>query len=241
MKRVFIIVLLVCMTFPIYAQKVIENDEVLATVGVNVPMYKGIENDVVAGIHYGHYYHNGMGFRAGFQYSPSVADISNCFGVPLAFTFRTRSRSLDKRLESATEGAFESAAYSGDDAVKSGFSGFLMNLFDRVEFSAGLTPGYVAGKNTLSGESITTVGEISYKEKTWTEKPCGFSLSLDAGFNINLRIWRFDLKLMPAFHYNITDNYRYHIHTSDSAGHESVNVRPVKWFFTFSGGLAFRF
>lgn len=38
-----------------------------------------------------------------------------------------------------------------------------------------------------------------------------FTLSADAGFDVIFRFWRFDIKVMPAFHYNITNNYRYHI------------------------------
>ena len=86
MKRLLIIVSVVLMSFPLCAQKVIENDEIFAIVGANVPMYKNIEGDVVVGLHYGHYYPNGVGFRAGFQYTPTVVDIDNSFSVPLAFT-----------------------------------------------------------------------------------------------------------------------------------------------------------
>ena len=41
-------------TVPLCAQKTLENDEIIATVGVNVPMYKNMESDVVVGLHYGH-------------------------------------------------------------------------------------------------------------------------------------------------------------------------------------------
>ena len=84
---------------------------------------------------------------------------------------------------------------------------------------------------------------LGYWEKTWTEKPSSFSLSADAGFDISFRIWRFDLKLMPSFHYNITNNYRYHIQEGIRGSDEVIRttVKPIKWFFTFNGGLAFRF
>lgn len=50
-------------------------------------------------------------------------------------------------------------------------------------------------------------------------------------------------KLMPAFHYNITNNYRYHIQEGIRGSDEVIRttVKPTKWFFTFNGGLAFRF
>ena len=55
-------------------------------------MYKNMESDVVVGLHYGHYYPNGVGFRTGFQYIPTVVEIDNNFSVPLAITYRTGSR-----------------------------------------------------------------------------------------------------------------------------------------------------
>lgn len=242
MKRLIIILLALLFCTMSHAQKknvpIWENNEIFATVGVNVPMYRNIESDVLVGIHYGHYYPDGIGFRAGFQYSPSVSDIDNCFGVPMAFTFRTRSRSMSSRLDSATMGAVTSAVYSDDNAFAGGIAGFLMNLFDRMEFYAGLTPGYAAGT-----DDIHTSGDTDgYWAKTWTEKPYGFSLSVDGGFNINFKIWHFDLKLMPAFHYYLTENYIYRIDRMDPyGGIVSKTVRPIRWFFTFSGGLALRF
>ena len=52
-----------------------------------------------------------------------------------------------------------------------------------------------------------------------------------------------EIKLMPAFHYNITNNYRYHIQEGVRGSDEVIrsSVRPINWFFTFNGGLAFRF
>ena len=116
-----------------------------------------------------------------------------------------------------------------------------MNLFDRVEFHAGLTPGYVAGKSRDMYPSYHL--GMGYWEKTWTEKPSSFSLSADAGLDVCFRIWRFDLKLMPTFHYNITNNYIYHIQEGVRGSDEVLRhtVEPIKWFFTFSGGLSFRF
>ena len=86
MKRFQIIVLAIFVTIPLCAQKPLENDEIFATVGVNVPMYKTIGSDVVVGLHYGHYYPNGVGFRTGFQYIPTVVNIDNSFSLPLAVT-----------------------------------------------------------------------------------------------------------------------------------------------------------
>ena len=242
MKRLLIILSTILSAIPLSAQKPLENDEIFATVGVNVPMYKNMESDVVVGLHYGHYYPNGVGFRTGFQYIPTVVEIDNSFSVPLAVTYRTGSRTASAKLNSAAHGIARTQVYDGDNALKYGVVTVLMNLFDRIEFHAGLTPGYVAGKSRDMYPSYY-YSSMGYWEKTWTEKPSSLSLSADAGLNICFRIWRFDLKLMPAFHYNITDNYRYHIQEGvrGSDGVLVTTIKPIKWFFTFNGGLAFRF
>ena len=241
MKRLLIILSTILSAIPLSAQKPLENDEIFATVGVHVPMYKNMESDVVIGLHYGHYYPNGVGYRAGFQYIPTVVDIDNSFSIPLAVTYRTGSRTTSAKLTSAAYGVARTQGYDGDNALKYGLVTVLMNLFDRIEFHAGLTPGYVAGKSRDMYPSYRDFG-IGW-EKTWTEKPSSFSLSADAGLDISFRIWRFDLKLMPAFHYNITNNYRYHIQEGIRGSDEVIrsSVKPIKWFFTFNGGLAFRF
>ncbi len=242
MTRLQIIILAIFVTIPLCAQKPLENDEIFATVGVHTPMYKNMESDVVVGLHYGHYYPNGVGFRTGFQYIPTVVDIDNSFSIPLAVTFRTGSRTTSAKLNSAANGIARTQVYDEGDALKYGLVTFLMNLFDRIEFNAGLTPGYVAGKSREIYPSYHYSG-LGYWEKIWTEKPSSFSLSADAGFDISFRIWRFDLKLMPAFHHNITNNYRYHIQEGIRGSDEVIRttVKPIKWFFTFNGGLAFRF
>ena len=242
MKRFLIILATILTTVPLCAQKTLENDEIIATVGVNTPMYKNMESDVVIGLHYGHYYPNGVGYRAGFQYIPTVVDIDNSFSIPLAVTYRTGSRTTSAKLNSAAHGIARTQVYDGDNALKYGIVTVLMNLFDRIEFHAGLTPGYVAGKSRDLNPSYRDFG-MGYWEKTWTEKSSSLSLSADAGLDISFRIWRFDLKLMPAFHYNITNNYRYHLQKLAKGSDEilSTTVKPIKWFFTFNGGLAFRF
>ena len=135
MQRLLIL-FMVLLTIPLGAQKPLENDEVIVTVGANVPMYNGIESDVVIGLHYGHYYINGVGFRTGFQYIPSVADIDNSFSVPLAVTYRTGSRSRSQKLTSAAYAVVRTQARDEDRALKYGLVNLLMNLFDRIEFHA---------------------------------------------------------------------------------------------------------
>ena len=113
------------MTIPLCAQNPLENDEIIATVGVNVPMYNNMESDVVVGLHYGHYYPNGIGFRTGFQYVPTVVEIDNSFSVPLAITYRTGSRSRTAKLTSAAYGVARTQDFDGENAFKYAFASFL--------------------------------------------------------------------------------------------------------------------
>ena len=130
MKRLLILIWAILLTVPLSAQKALENDEIFATVGVNVPIYANMESDVVVGLHYGHYYPNGVGFRAGFQYIPTVVDIDNSFSVPMAITYRTGSRTTSDKLTAAAYGIARIEVYDEDDALKDGIVTLLMNLFD---------------------------------------------------------------------------------------------------------------
>ncbi|MBR5107678.1 MAG: hypothetical protein IK098_06540 [Bacteroidales bacterium] len=223
--------MLVCGLMALCGSAFAQSRDIGLQVGVNVPVSQtvGIGSDMMLGVSYGQFYYNGFGFRAGFQYAASTADINDVIGVPVAFAYRTRAKSTGERFETGAVGARDAMIYRyprGHGDVADLLGGFLLNLFSDVEFFAGLTPGYILG---ASEKPFNT---------TWVEKKYGFSLSVDAGVGFNYSIWRFDLKLTPAFHYNLTDNYIHHL----VAGTTSVDrSTPIRWFFTLNGGLAFRF
>ncbi|MGN1232637.1 MAG: hypothetical protein ACI4UJ_04205 [Candidatus Cryptobacteroides sp.] len=218
--------------------------DVSVIVGANVPMYKGVESDVVLEMNYGQFYHNGLGFRAGLQWSPTVADVDHYVGVPLSFAWRMRSRSTNDRLLSGAGGVYDSIACGDEDGpftARNVFVNFLINLFSDMEFFAGLTPGYVAGQSSSVSEA-SWGDSWQYWQKTWTEKNTAFSLMADAGFCLNYSIWRFDIKLKPSVHYSLTKNYLYHSASGDTLnGTTTSSITTLRWFFTFSGGLSFRF
>ena len=195
--------------------------DIALMVGFNTPLHNGPGpgSDLMLGVNYGQFHYNGLGFRAGLQWNASVANVDDVFEVPLAFAFRTRSRSTEERVLAGAAGAMDTGLQrraSGNRDVGTGMvAGFLLNLFRDMEFSVGVTPGYIAG----SGGSLV-------------EQKGPFSLNLDAGWCLNYNLWRFDLKFMPAIHYNLTGNY-----VNSYAG----NAAPLRWFFTLNGGLAFRF
>ena len=213
-------------------------------VGVNVPMTRkfGVSSDITFGVGYGQFFHNGLGFRTGIQYSASVAGIDDAFGIPLAFAYRTHSRSAGERLRAGAAGAgdvLSNGTYSGGSDTARGFlGGFLLNLFSDMEFFAGVTPGYVAG---ASGSPKRVSWDSRYQEDIRVEKDSSFSLTLDAGMSLNYSIWRFDLKITPAVHFNPTDNYIYHVTASENGVKTKESTSPLRWFFTLNGGIAFRF
>lgn len=236
MKKVFLCAAAaVLMTATVAAQtrgNADKSDDLGAYVGLIAPLGSSTGNDgteVMYGITYGHYHSNGIGYRAGFYHIPSLSDIDNSFGIPVAFSYRTKDRSTSERLSSAAYGSayhMVSQPYSGPGDF---LAAFLMNLFSRAEFSIGLTPGYVAG----SGEHGSHAGGSS---SYWTEKHTSLSLSADAGAGFNFRIWRFDLRVAPVFHFLFTENY---VHCADYGS--TLEEKPQRWFFTMSGGLSYKF
>lgn len=202
-------------------------------------MYKEIESDMIIGLSYGHFYNNGLGFRTGIQWSPSVANVNSVFGFPIAFSYRTRTRGLKERVYSGAMGA----AYSldqfggymdGNDLARSVTGGFFANLFSDMEFFVGVTPGYICG--TSSNVSRVIYGNVS--QERWVEKKTPLCLLFDAGFCVNYGIKRFDLKFMPAFHYNLLESLVYHQRTGESNVNRQSSLR---WFFSIGFGIAYRF
>ncbi len=219
-------------------------------VGVHTPMGQraGVGGDITFGVGYGQFFRSGLGFRTGLQYSASVADINDAFGVPVAFAYRTRSRSAGERLQAGAAGAGSSLSDGGPyrrsgDVARGAVGGFLLSLFSDVEFFAGVTPGYVAGASG-SPYRVSRGGTGYSWDDFWVEKKRAFSLTLDAGACLNYSIWRFDLKLTPAFHFCPTGNYVYHADRLAADG-DTIKVQgtttPLRWFFTFTAGLAYRF
>ena len=54
------------------------------------------------------------------------------------------------------------------------------------------------------------------------------------------------LKLNPAFHYNLTRNYIFNTESVRFENGSDVGVltsteQPLRWFFSFTGGLSFKF
>ena len=216
-------------------------------VGVRGPLGSAPEwgSSEILSLSYAHYNLHGIGMRTGVEFMPQNMKVDSYFGVPVAFSIRTRPYSFKESLaigvESAAYGAVRDV-YSGYGPSASSVIGdFLLGLFNRMEFFAGLTPGYIAGKNTpvrtsYSGNN-TTVRTMVVQNR--------FSLTADAGLSMSLPIWRFNFGFVPAVHYYLTKNYRDLQQTvsvvSDSDVSTILSDTPVRFQFSVLGALSFSF
>ena len=229
------LILLSLLLFPILTPAQSRQDwsqEAGLIIGLNKPLQYGLAGDIQLGVTYANFARNGLGFRTGLVYTPEVANLDHSFGIPLAIAWRTPRKSDSDRMMTGLSGAAESVYNGGRGGGM--ISAFLIDFFSRAEFYAGLTPGYVQG--CRSGD------HLSGDERSWTERPFPLSLSLDAGMSLDYPIWRFDLKLMPAFHYLLTNNYKIHTEVKiPDMGIDHSSDHYVRWFFTLGAGLVFQF
>lgn len=226
--------------------------DITVSAGITVPFYRTVDGDVLIGVNYSRYGASGLGYRTGVQYMLGLAEVDNIFGLPIAFGYRTPSRSGTDRLTAGAIGAAD-AAVDGvlfGRAVRTGnvLTSFLFNLFSDMEFFAGVTPTWVAGPSSSVATSYTTLMQEQIIEETWTEKRRPMTLTLDAGMCVNYSIWRFDLKLIPIIHFDPfgTLAVRSDSWTATSSKLKTDNVvasseTPVRWYITLSGGLSYRF
>ena len=84
------------------------DSEVSLAVGLYDPLVQNQGSDFLLTLSYGHFSYNGLGYIAGIQYIPSVVNVNDVLGFPIAFAFRTSGRNASERLESAA--AMRSAA-----------------------------------------------------------------------------------------------------------------------------------
>ena len=214
------------------------NSEVTLTAGLYAPLTQNNGSDLLLTLSYGHFFYNGLGYTAGIQYVPSVVNVDDILGFPIAVAFRTGYKDASERFASAAGNAARSARINGGDRQNI-LANALLGLFNQTQFYLGVTPGYIFGESSKVGWSRT--GNLSHDE-FWTERKSPLYLSLDGGIAFNCSIWRFDLRLQPAVHYWLTDNLVTHSSVVDEiSGPLSDKTSTARWFFSLSGGLSFRF
>lgn len=250
MKKSLLYLTIVILCAPVLSAQETHPDqqEVRFGVGIRGPVDKNLRNweaSEVVSLSYAKYNSRGLGLRTGLEFMVENMGVDTYFGVPVAFSARTRARSFSESvttgLESATIGAVRDAVYGYEPTAKSVLGDFFFGLFNRAEFFAGLTPGFIAGTNTPR--------EISYEETRTIEKTMNlqhrFSLTADVGFSMSFRIWRFNLGFVPAVHYYLTKNFLDVRETSLVAGGDgeaaSVTETPVRFQYSVLGALSFSF
>ncbi len=244
MRKLLVVLAVISLTgSAAFAQKVhSDNQDIRFTAGVRIPIEKtsAMESEVMT-LTYGRYFHNGLGFRTGVQWMFENYSIDDYLGVPLLFSWRSGKRtfkeSVKQGVDNAAWGAYhDKAYYNSDPDVQSALGSFFLGLFNRVEFFAGLTPGYIFGHGEeYHGES---------REEWYMRLNSRFSLSADAGLGLSFRIWRFELSAIPSVHYFITDNYRdMYItrYTHDGSTDVFTSAEAKSWQFSIQGGLSFTF
>jgi hypothetical protein len=219
-------------------------EEIRFGVGVRGAVDRTLRNGSpeIVSLSYARYNQKGLGFRTGLEFMPSNMKIDSYFGVPVAFSARTRSRTFSQSvrtgLESAAVGAVRDAVYGYEPNARSIAGDFILGMFNRAEFFAGITPGYVFG--TGSSRSKSDDGMAITEQRV--DLVNRFAISADAGFSMSFLIWQFNLSIVPAVHYFLTKNYIYISETTPiDGGASKITETPVRFQYSVLGALGFNF
>ena len=227
-------------------------DELSLSVGMLTSMQRGVNGyytgtDLALQMDYRHFWRSGLGVSSGIVFSPDYQGFENTFGIPVSLVWRTgepRGRGrLDRGLNAAGSTIRDrSINYSygnkSTSVLGAGLASFFMNIFSRAEFFAGLTPGWIPGDEDIY--------RSNYKDGSWEEsgmqKPHSFALTADAGAALTYRIWRFNLRLTPAVHYSLINNYRdYSATYRPNYPAPLVSTQDLRWHFSFQFGVGYLF
>lgn len=144
--------------------------------------------DLRLDLSYGHFWGNGIGFRAGATYTPDMLEVGKAIGVPVSFAWRTvnmdRSYSTDDIDYDDYDSGYmlhQDYADYAKEQIATGFARFLTRIASSIEIDAGITPGYLSGKYADS-----------------------FYMTGDLGLKTSWQIWRINLSINPAMHYLLT-------------------------------------
>ena len=249
MKRLFVVLAVISLTGSVAsAQKVhSDNQDIRFTAGVRIPIEHSRANSgEVMSLTYGKYNDKGFGFHGGVQWMFENMDINDYLGLPLSVSWSSGRRTFKQTLEDGLENTLRNAYhnkyyYNQNPTVDNVVGSFFTGLFNRIEFFAGLTPGYIFGPNDDSPRHGTYGG---VKGESYMYIKNRFSLTADAGFGLSFNIWRFKLSVLPSVHYFITDNYREvnnKSHTTPTGTESDFTDQARSWQFSIQGGLSFSF
>ena len=249
MKKLLVILAVISLTgSAAFAQKVhSDNQDIRFTAGVRIPIEHSRANSgEVMSLTYGKYNDKGFGFHGGVQWMFENMDINDYLGLPLSVSWSSGRRTFKQTLEDGLENTLRNAYhnkyyYNQNPSIDNVAGSFFTGLFNRIEFFAGLTPGYIFGPNDDSPRHGSYGG---VKGESYMYIKNRFCLTADAGFGLSFNIWRFKLSVLPSVHYFITDNYREvnNISYATPTGTESDFTDQARsWQFSIQGGLSFSF
>lgn len=206
-------------------------DEITLSIGMFMPT-RGEEGGAQESyrLDYASFGYNNLGYRVGALFTPQLRGIEGSLGIPVQIAWRSRLRGRERWGENWPDAAASTIENRGNP-----LPGLLFILLpQRVEFSGGVTPGWIFGKEDIHSARTPAVNNGEwYDEGILRHHP--FTLSVDAEMRLTYRIWRFTLSISPGIHYYITDNFRTYTSFSDR------RTDPGRWFFSLYGGLGFMF
>ena len=250
MKKLLVVLALVSLTgSAAFAQRVhSDNQDFKFTAGVRIPLKNTSANSgEVMSLTYGKYNDKGFGVRGGVQWMFENMDINDYLGIPLSVSWSNGKRtsfkeSIRQGANNAAYGAYHNKSYFGTNPDAGTILGsFFAGFFNRIEFFAGLTPGYIFGHREES-HGFSYIGQQEIEHYVYIKNR--FSLTADAGLDLSLNLWRFRLSVIPSFHYFITDNYRevsISRITHDGSTDTYTSDKAHPWQFAIQGGLSFSF
>ncbi len=191
---------------------------------INSPL---LDQGVYYGLDYTHYFGNTFGVRGGVTFVENIANDIYLAQMPLGISLRFPYNYSDYSLP--TQLAYGTAEYvfSYDHSLLSALAAFLPF---GAEIVAGITPGMVMGEREASQLSISgnnpTLNRVTVKSR--------FFLTADIGAALMLRVWRFNVKVTPQYHYSITGTFEEH---TEGKHNHSFN----RSFFSLGGSLSYMF
>jgi hypothetical protein len=220
-------VILVLGSFTMFAQEKFEN-RFFRDITIDFGIYPSLTSGNIYPEQFGsilsissaHYLMPKTGYRIGLTVLSDMEGSHTVYSVPIYFTYRTSTRrTLD----------ISSSTGSINDLLTQLF----MSIFPKnAEFNIGTNLGITSPDGIYSYIIIDGTPYANYFDLTNR-----FVASIDGGFRLNYKIWRFAVCLSPAISYLVTQNYKF---TSTILNDPSNGYKP-DWYFRGTVGVSFSF
>ena len=244
MKKLLFSLFLMLVILPAMAQRIDPNSfgqELSAGIGAATTFKNNTGNDISYWLNYSKYYSRHVGGRFGVQYMPEYMGVRDFVSFPMAFSLRTGMREAN---ETMTYGALlaidmlDAWLWESDNLIVDMLAVLVLSLINRAEFYVGLTPGYIAGPDSLHETTYLNADGTIGTRVQGIRKAGDFYCSADAGLSFSWRIWRFTLNISPVVHYNFTGNYHIYSNTESTVHPQDT---PMPWLFSMNFGIGYLF